>query len=163
MKEKKEIHNRFEETRYFETRSNDEIEDEFRRNIEMSWKDPHYIDVSTVPEGMVYSWKREYIHKFGGDEDKGRIPDCMRKGWRPVPAERHPGLVSLDPSGDINHKKGYIERGGLILFERIKKLNDLEMDQLNRSTYEQVHSNEALRGHSPSMNIVRNSVSFGTY
>jgi hypothetical protein len=162
MKDKTEKQNRFEETRYFETRDYDQYDDEIRRNIEMSWRDPHYVDPSIIPEGMVYSWKREYIHKFGGDEDKGRIPECMRKGWRPVPAERHPELVSLDTSGN-SHKKGYIERGGLILFERPKRYNDLEFEQINRSTYEQIHSNEALRGNSPFMNINRNVVSFGTY
>lgn len=158
MTKKHEQLNTFEQSRYFETREYEMTEDEIRSNIDTIHSDPFYIDPSIIPEGMVYGWKREFYQKAGGEEDKFRIPESLGKGWTVVPAERHPHLRSFSASG---HAKGYIERGGQILFERRKDFHKRELDNLDRHAHQQVHSHEALRGNAPFVNINQNSVSFG--
>jgi hypothetical protein len=60
-------------------------------------------------DGWVYQWKR---HTVLNQEDPTYAADLFRAGWRPVPAERHPG------EWGPKDMKGSIIVGGQMLMER---------------------------------------------
>lgn len=68
------------------------------------------VDLSKVPSGMVYAWRRKTV---GGLDDKENMINCDLNGWRPVPADRHPELAG--PSARAGEE---IVRGGLLLMEQ---------------------------------------------
>jgi hypothetical protein len=148
--------NRFQEERYFETRDWEQEEDDFRRQVKMSYEDPFYIDPSIVPMGMEYAWKRQYIFKMGGEEDTGNLARAYNSKWTPVPASRHPYLAGVGLNGDVKNEKGYIEKGGQVLCERPDRFGRIEREVIARTTYERTYSNEALRGN-PDFIVQRNS------
>lgn len=66
-----------------------------------------------VPPGFVYEGKRCSV----GGKSEGRLGDdnireAYQKGWRPVPASRHPALCPVGFTGDT------IVKSGLMLMER---------------------------------------------
>lgn len=71
--------------------------------------DKYSIDLSIVPDGWTYEWKRKSIF---GQEDFDHITGLMENGWTPVPAERHVGQFM------VRSATGEIVRDGLILMER---------------------------------------------
>jgi hypothetical protein len=71
-----------------------------------------------------------------GNPDTNRMIDMKRKGWTPVPAERHPELVFDDFFGRLTHVKGFIFQKGLILCERPKHYGVLEREQIERRNHE---------------------------
>lgn len=79
-----------------------------------------------IPEGWAYGWKR---HESFGMEDKSNIVDLAANGWQYVPSSRHPEMM---PSGH----KGNIERGGMVLMEIPKRVNDrlIEIRERNAAT-----------------------------
>lgn len=70
-------------------------------------EDRLYVDPKIIPAGISYEWKRE---SFYGKSDKIHINELMDNHWKPVPKDRHPGLIT--------------ERDGLILMERPAYLTD---------------------------------------
>ena len=62
-----------------------------------------------IPPGMDYQWVTASIL---GQPQPQRRSRFERRGWVPVPAERHPGLFM--PKGHV----GEIEVDGLVLYER---------------------------------------------
>lgn len=66
------------------------------------------IDMSLIPSGWTYEWKR--VQVYGAENRQYEV--LMRdQGWTPVPADRHPELV-------VEGHKGPIIRDGLMLMER---------------------------------------------
>lgn len=61
------------------------------------------------PDGWTYEWRVKTVKNWEWTEQQ--VAD-YRRGWTPVPAERHDGLIM--PKGF----KGPIERGGQVLCER---------------------------------------------
>jgi len=77
--------------------------------------DEFYIDMSVIPDGWTYEWKR---HTIVGQEDPAYQVQLARMGWTPVPTSRHPEMM---PGGG---KYETIERKGMILMERPKEITD---------------------------------------
>jgi hypothetical protein len=79
--------------------------------------DPFHVPAEIIPAGWEYQWVVESVN--GSKEivsDQALV--FWENGWRPVPADRHPGRYT--PVGT----KGDIFRGGMILMERPKALCD---------------------------------------
>jgi len=127
----KRIRQRVEDSRRLELRVN-----ELRPVMNMSYKDPLYIDPELVPDGWEYFWVRESVL---GEPDFGRTVEMKRKGWTPVPADRHPEMTFDDFLGRMSHLKGYIFHKGLVLFERPKEFGDMERKAI------QQHNEQILR------------------
>ena len=75
-----------------------------------------YYDESLRPLEMTYEWKRL---TFGGKEDTQYQSKLAAKGWKPVPASRHPEVgteSNHDAYRDVH--KNCIIVGGQILMER---------------------------------------------
>jgi hypothetical protein len=83
--------------------------------------DEFFIPPSMVPDGWTYEWKTKTVL---GQENPAYQVALARKGWEPVPSERHPSMM---PGGAI----GAVERKGMILMERPKEITD-EVRQIER-------------------------------
>jgi hypothetical protein len=68
-----------------------------------------------IPDGWEYQWKR---HSTVGLENTRYLADLDQRGWKPVPASRHPNQSALGYTGDT------ILRKGMILMELPKVLSD---------------------------------------
>jgi hypothetical protein len=110
--------NRIEETR--ESSSRDAM---IRRNLRMQYQDPLYIDPRDIPPDMEYRWIRDSVL---GQPDHYRYAQCKRKGWEPVPADRHVDFMTDDGDRRPTHVRGFIYYRGLILCEREKIYGDIE-------------------------------------
>lgn len=111
-----------------------ETRDKIRRNILMSnYSSPLHFDKSEVPDGFRYEWFR---YTCLGQEDRTRIPAMQKLGWMTVPPERHPDKVSADPTGKIDISKGYIECGGVVLYEREEEFCKLEDEMRAKKNYD---------------------------
>lgn len=116
----------------------DEGEDRFR------------VSASEIPEGWTYEWKRKLVM---GQPDPAYEVELMRRGWEPVPLERHPHMM---PAG-----KGYntIERDGMILMERPKELTDESRDVELRKARGQVRQKEQQLSSTPDGTMTRDHAS----
>ena len=70
-----------------------------------------------APIGWVYQWNTISVYN-NSDVVADQMNQMYGNGWRPVAAEKHPGIFT--PIGSTGH----IVRGGLRLEERPKTLND---------------------------------------
>jgi len=77
--------------------------------------DEFYVDLSSIPDGWDYQWKRRSIY---GVEDPAYDVQVARQGWQSVPLNRHPEMMPR------NHKGNEITRSGLVLMERPKQITD---------------------------------------
>lgn len=82
-----------------------------------------------IPDGMDYQWVT--ASTFGAPMPQRRSR-FERKGWTPVPADRHDGLFM--PRGF----KGEIEVDGLVLYERPLELTIRARNNDRRKAFEQV-------------------------
>ena len=116
----------------------DEGEDRFR------------INSSEIPEGWTYEWKRKLVL---GQPDPAYEVELMRRGWEPVPLDRHPYMM---PPG-----KGYntIERDGMILMERPKELTEEARDVEVRKARNQVRQKEQQLASTPDGTMTRDHAS----
>jgi len=101
---------RIEESRRLELRIN-----ELRQKSHMNYEDPLSIPKEQIPDGWTYFWVRESVLN---EPDTSRIVEMKRKGWTPVPSDRHPDYAFEDTFHRASHLKGYIAHTGLVLFER---------------------------------------------
>lgn len=120
-------------TRVEESRDLNSRDAETRRFLQMTHQDPLYVDLSKKPLGYEYRLIRDSCL---GQHDPYRLAYMARKGYTPVPADRHPELTcEFFPGQDDGPMKGVIYRGGLLLCERPEEYSDIE-----RRTLEQVHA-----------------------
>lgn len=101
--------------------------------------DPFYIDPAIIPEGWVYQWNAITVL---GNQDVLADQNLLmaENGWRPVPADRHPGRYM--PPGH----KGAIIRGGQRLEERPRALSEeARMEELAAANQLVTDRNEALQ------------------
>ena len=70
-------------------------------------EDKFFIDPEVIPPGVSYEWKRKSCY---GAEDRHHITNLMDNHWKPVPNDRHAGMIT--------------EQDGQILMERPKYLTD---------------------------------------
>ena len=81
-----------------------------------------------APEGWVYNWKRNTVHN---QPDPSYNAALARRGWEPVPAARHPEMVSIED------RDGAVMRKGMVLMERPKTINDeAKVAELNKARKE---------------------------
>lgn len=92
-----------------------------------------HIDRAIVPDGMDYQWITDSI--FG--QFANRRTRFERKGWSPVPAERHDGMFM--PVG----YKGEINIDGLVLMERPMEYSQMAQQHDKRKAREAVAIKEA--------------------
>jgi hypothetical protein len=91
-----------------------------------------------IPDGMSYQWITDSIFGQGQPQRRARFE---RKGWMPVPAERHDGMWM--PKG----YQGEINVDGLVLMERPAEYTKMAHDHDKRKAREQVWIKEQqLRG-----------------
>jgi hypothetical protein len=102
--------------------------------------DDFYIDISVIPPGWDYEWKR---HSVMGQQDPAYQVQLARMGWMPVPSHRHPELMPSDWKGAT------IERKGQILMERPKEISDEARNIERRKARNQVQQKEAQLNASP--------------
>ncbi len=67
--------------------------------------DEFYVDMSSIPEGWTYEWKRHTVY---GQEDPSYQVALARSGWTPVPASRHPEMMPAGTGHEIIMRKGLI-------------------------------------------------------
>lgn len=103
-----------------------------RAIMNMDYENPLFIDPRMVPQGMEYRWVRKSIL---GEEDPFRMVDCAKKGWTPVPADRHPELCFQDFFGRTSHMSSFIFYKGLVLCERVEELCKLERQKYANMNY----------------------------
>ena len=77
--------------------------------------DEFRVDMKDIPPGWSYEWKRKTLLN---EESVSYQVELARKGWEPVPSNRHPQMM---PGGSSH---ATIERKGMILMERPKELTD---------------------------------------
>lgn len=86
-----------------------------------------------APDGWVYEWKTRTVM---GAENPAYQVSLARKGWEPVPADRHPEMMP------VGFKETNIERKGMVLCERPKELSDEARDIERRRAQNQVRAKE---------------------
>lgn len=104
-----------------------------RAVMNMSYADPLHVPSEIIPHGWEYRWVRESCLD---KPDNKRMVDAKRKGWTPVPSNRHPDMVYEDFFGRLEHMKPYIYHAGLILCERPAELGRLEQKRAEEHNYQ---------------------------
>lgn len=117
-----------------QTRRAEQRMSQLRPVMHMTYDDPLHIPEHLIPPGWTYYWVRESI-RAGGEPDTGRVTEMRRKGWEPVPADRHPELHYQDFFGRDSHLTGYITHKGLILCERPTEMNEIEQKKYQDHNY----------------------------
>lgn len=91
-----------------------------------------------IPHGFTYQWVTDSIFGMAQPQRRTRFE---RKGWMPVPADRHDGVWT--PKGFV----GEINVDGLVLMERPKEYTEMAHAHDKRKAREQVFIKEQqLRG-----------------
>jgi hypothetical protein len=137
MSRKKDIDSREIKSRASESRSFESREAARRVIMNMEYEDPLHIPREIIPDDVDYFWVRESIL---GEPDTNRMVEMKRKGWTPVPADRHPDMVFDDFFGRLTHVKGFIFQKGLILCERPKYLGQEERKRIEQRNYQIMQS-----------------------
>lgn len=119
--------NRIEESRAMELH-----EQHKRAVMNMEYDNPLYIPIDDIPQGMEYRWIRE---SYGNIPDPSRMVDCTKKGWTPVPGDRHADMCTQDIFGRTSHMKSYVFYKGLVLCERSAELGKLEREKFAKMNY----------------------------
>lgn len=102
--------------------------------------DEFYFDISNVPDGWSYEWKRRMVMN---QEDSAYTVSLRRMGWEPVPASRHPEMM---PTGTDSFT---IERKGMVLMERPSEITDEAKSIELRKARNQVNNKKEQLGHAP--------------
>ena len=105
-----------------------------------------YVDLSSVPDGWTYEWKRKSIL---GAEDTSHTISLARMGWEVVPASRHPEMMPAHFAGNT------IERKGLILMERPTEIVEEVRRLQNQEARKQVRDKEAQLSGTPDGTLTR--------
>lgn len=108
--------------------------------------DEFYVDVSSIPDGWTYEWKRKSIM---GAEDTSHTISLARMGWEAVPASRHPEMMPAHFAGNT------IERKGLILMERPTEIVEEIRQLLHKEARKQVRDKEAQLSGTPDGTLTR--------
>lgn len=111
--------------------------------------DPFHIDMSKIPAGMSYEWKR---HTTSGMEDPAYMMGLQENGWEPVDVSRHPEFM---PST----YRGPIMRHGMILMERPVELTAEARAEDDMAARQQVRDKQAQLGDAPKNTLERKVLS----
>ncbi len=96
-----------------------------------------YVNPDVIPKDVDYYWVRISIMD---KPDTSRMVEMKRKGWTPVPSERHPDLVFTDFFGALDRYQGVIYSDGLLLCERPKQYGKAERHMQEKANYERMVS-----------------------
>lgn len=110
--------------------------------------DDFYFDVSQIPDGWSYEWKR---HTTYNAQDPAYQVQLAQMGWEPVPAARHPLMMPVGYAG------AYIERKGMILMERPEEITRRVRARDERSALDQVRMNQEKLTGAPQGQFERNN------
>lgn len=94
--------------------------------------DPFFVDPRTILTGMNYQWVNKTM--FGRPSDEYRV--MKEKGWRDVPADRH-------PDDTRRTREGTIEFGNCILMFRSNELTAEAMELAEDQATEQADMHDA--------------------
>lgn len=97
-----------------------------------------YIDPLKIPKGFTYAWKRSHARNQP-DPDNMRLN--LQRGWRPVPADRHPEWSPPSMKaifGDQFEAPSVITNGGLILCERDTRSVKMDQDKLAQENMQRI-------------------------
>lgn len=117
-------------TRVEESHEFDNHDANVRDYLQMTYPDPLAVDPRKIPAGYEYRWIRDSVL---GQRDPYRMIYMARKGYTPVPADRHPELCWAGlPWQAEAQQQGYLCHGGLILCERLQKYAQIEQTTLEK-------------------------------
>ena len=109
--------------------------------------DEFYIPPEMVPEGWSYEWKRRTVLN---QEDPAYQVALARKGWEPVPLNRHPEM--MPPGWD----EKVISRKGLVLMERPASITEEAQSIEKKRARMQMQQKEAQLRSAPDGQFDRN-------
>lgn len=89
-------------------------------------------DATKVAPGKRYLWVRENVL---GQHDRENVSRRMRRGWTPVPAERHPEANPPALPGETPDP--LIRRGGMLLME-------IPIEEARREDAAKLHANKQI-------------------
>lgn len=98
-------------------------DDQIRAFLQSTYPDKLYFPVDDIPPDMDYRWIREECR---GMTDLSRISYMTKKGWTPVPFDRHPNFLADTSWNARLSKPDVIRIDGLILCERPKEYGQIE-------------------------------------
>ena len=110
--------------------------------------DDFFIPQEMIPPGWSYEWKRKSVL---GQEDPAYAVSLARKGWEPVPADRHPSFM---PDGA---RFATIERKGMVLMERPLELTEEAREIERKRARAQVRQKEQQLNSAPDGQFSRNN------
>jgi hypothetical protein len=120
---------------------NDPMERARRRAAELrehssfdAGSDKFAFDLSIVPPGWSYEWKRVTVLGAG---DPSYQVSLAQRGWEAVPASRHPEMMPLGYEG------GTIDRDGMRLMERPAVITDESKEADKQTARDLVRGKEA--------------------
>jgi hypothetical protein len=113
----------------------------YEKRVRMGYSN-YYNVAHLAPPGYIYGFVREH---FNDNEEASLLEDAMYRGWKPVPAKRHPELVPIDPSTMKPRSDDLIRRPGSILCERLKRVHDAENETRRYMTRDEICKMPALR------------------
>ena len=97
--------------------------------------DPFEVPLDEIPEGWKYQWNAVMV-TGNSDIVLDQVNNMYANGWRPVPAERHPGrFVSRGKTGEII-------RGGQRLEERPIALDNAAREEEIRLAHQQMRDRD---------------------
>jgi len=99
----------------------------------MEYQNSLHVPPEIIPPGMDYYWGTISIM---GMPRPNRMIELKRKGWEPVPAERHPELAFTEFFETNSQMRGHIWRDGLVLLERPTEYGDIERKQTEERNYQ---------------------------
>lgn len=102
--------------------------------------DEFYIDRSRIPPGWDMEWKTKTVL---GAEDPAQMVAYARTGWEPVPLHMFPEMMPAGWKGDT------IERKGMILMMRPKRITDMVRQADARRAREQVNIRQSQLASAP--------------
>jgi hypothetical protein len=112
-----------------EEQEREEQRNRVRRFLQETHRDKLYFPLEDVPQGVEYRWIREECR---GVTDLSRISLMTKKGWTPVPFDRHPTFLAdtLWNASPQSSKPDVIRIDGLILCERPLEFGQMEKEAL---------------------------------
>jgi hypothetical protein len=106
---------------------------EIRQILHDGFADPLHIPKSLIPEGYDYFWVRD---SFVGNVDIARMAAMNKRGWEPVPADRHAQLMPINLPGRESPLSNYVHHRGLILCDRPSHWGDIEREIEQKASLE---------------------------